>query len=192
MKYRYLDMIHDAEAKGPLAVVQAPRSPDRSARTLAAVAVLVGLLFAGHASGQDTRTLTDWQRDLRHPSADVRVGAALALGAFDRHAVAALTEALGDSEHKVRAAAALALVKIGPAPVVPGMIDALRDPRVTVRANAAVVLGAFGPAGKSAAPALVGALNDTNARVRELAIEALNRVESTGPIPIGGFPLNCH
>ena len=91
-----------------------------------------------------------------------------------------------------RAAASLSLVKIGPAPVVPGMIDALRDPRVTVRANAAVVLGAFGPAGKPAVPALVGALKDANARVRELAIEALNRVESTGPIPVGGFPLNCH
>jgi len=182
-------MVQDGEARRAL---NANRACIGSACALAVVAGLLGLLFAAHASAQGTRSLTDWQRDLRHPSADVRAGAAQALGAFDRHAVAALTAALGDSEHKVRASAAAALVKIGPGPVVPGMIDALRDSRVTVRANAAVVLGAFGPAAKSAVPAIVGALTDTSPRVRELAIEALNQIESTGPYSPEAFLLKCH
>ena len=106
--------------------------------------------------------------------------------------MAALTGALGDGEYKVRASAAEALVRIGPGPVVPSMIEALRNAEAAVRANAAVVLGAFGPAAKSAVPALARALKDANPRVRELAGEALNRIASTGSHLPASFLLNCH
>ncbi len=158
----------------------------------AAVACLLALLIAPPATGQSRRTLTDWQRDLRDPSADVRARAAQGLAAFDQRAVAALTGALGDGEYKVRASAAEALVKIGPGPVVPSMIEALRNAEAAVRANAAVVLGAFGPAAKSAVPALARALKDANPRVRELAGDALSRIASSESKQPASFLLNCH
>jgi len=157
-----------------------------------AVACLLALLVATPVAGQGARTLADWQRDLRDPSADVRARAAQALAAFDRRAVAALAGALGDGEYKVRASAAEALVKIGPGPVVPSMIEALRSAEAGARANAAVVLGAFGPAAKPAIPALARALRDANPRVRELAGEALNRIAPRGPHQPATFPLTCH
>jgi HEAT repeat protein len=158
----------------------------------AAVACLLALLIAPPATAQGKRTFADWQRDLRDPSADVRARAAQALAASDQRAVAALTGALGDGEYKVRASAAEALVKIGPGPVMPSMIEALGNPETAVRANAAVVLGAFGPAAKSAVPALARALRDANPRVRELAGEALSRIASTGSNQPASFLLNCH
>jgi HEAT repeat protein len=158
----------------------------------AAFACLLALLVATPVAGQGTRTLIEWQRDLRDPSVDVRVRAAQALGAFGQRAVPALTTALGDGEYRVRAGAAEALVRIGPESVLPSMIEALKSADVTTRANAAVVLAAFGPAAKSAVPALARALKDANPRVRELAGEALTRVASTGPNQPVTFPLNCH
>jgi HEAT repeat protein len=106
--------------------------------------------------------------------------------------VPVLTTALGDKEYRVRASAAEALVKMPPRHVVPGMIVALRNVDAGVRANAAVVLGAFGPAANPAVPALAGALEDPNLRVRELAGEALNRIVSPGPDHPTTLPLNCH
>jgi HEAT repeat protein len=158
----------------------------------AAVACLLALLIAPPATGQGQRTLADWQRDLRDPSAEVRARAAQALATFDQRAVAALTGALGDGEYKVRASAAEALVKMGPGPVVPSMIEALRNAEAAVRANAAAVLGAFGPAAKSAVPALTRALKDVNPRVRELAGDALSRIASSGSNQPASFLLNCH
>lgn len=152
----------------------------------------LGLLVASPVTGQGERALADWQRDLRHPSPEVRARAAQALVAFDRSAVAALTGALGDGEFKVRASAAEALVKIGPERVVDSMIEALRSTEIPVRANAAVVLGAFGPSAKAAVPALARTLKDANPRVRELAGEALARITSAGPNQPVTFPLNCH
>jgi HEAT repeat protein len=131
----------------------------------------LALLVASPVTGQGERALADWQRDLRDPSADVRVRAAQALAAFGQRGVSALTAALGDSEYKVRAGAAEALVRIGPE---------------------SVVLGAFGPAAKSAIPALARVLKDANPRVRELAGQALDRIASTGSNQPVTFPLNCH
>lgn len=138
------------------------------------------------------RTLAEWQRDLRDSSPDVRARAAGALAAFEQRAVPVLTAALNDQEYKVRVSAAEALVKIGPGPVVPGMIEALKSPEVPIRANAAVVLGALGPSAQPAIPALARALKDPHPRVRELAGEALNRIMATGPNEPVTFPLNCH
>jgi HEAT repeat protein len=138
------------------------------------------------------RTVSEWERDLRDPSVDVRARAAQALSAFQARAIGPLTAALNDTEYRVRASAAESLVKIGPGPVIPGMIKALDSPDVPIRANAAVVLGAFGPDAKAAVPALARALKDQNLRVRELAGEALNRIAATGPATAVTFPLNCH
>jgi HEAT repeat protein len=153
---------------------------------------LLPVWLVAPALGQTTRTLAEWQRELRDPSPEVRARAAEALAAFDQRAVPALTTTLGDAEYQVRVSAAQALVRIGPGLVVPAMIDALRSKEVPIRANAAVVLGAFGPAAKSAVPALASALKDPHARVRELAAEAMDRVLSTDPTVPVVFPMNCH
>ncbi len=120
----------------------------------AAILLVVGFQAASPppAAGQDGRTLVEWQKDLRDPSPDVRARAAQSMATFEHRAVAALTSALNDKEYKVRSSAAEALVRIGPGPVVPRMIEALKSPEVPIRANAAVVLGAFGPAATPAVP----------------------------------------
>jgi HEAT repeat protein len=161
--------------------------------------VLVALRVAGPAAatekrvtGLDGQTLVALQRQLRASSPDVRARAAQALAKFEHRAVPALTTALNDEQYQVRSSAAEALVRIGPGPVVPSMIEALKRPEVPIRANAAVVLGAFGPAAQPAIPALARALRDANPRVRELADEAMTRIMATGPDAPVTFPLNCH
>ena len=155
---------------------------------LAATAVLVPTL----GPAQPSRSLSTLQRELRDASPDIRARAATDLAAFDQRAVAPLTRALGDSEYKVRVSAAEALVKIGPGPVVPAMVEALKSPDMPIRANAAVVLGVLGTQAQQAAvPALARALKDENARVRELAGEALDRI-ARGATDAGAYPLNCH
>jgi HEAT repeat protein len=155
---------------------------------LAATAVLVPTL----GPAQPSRSLSALQRELRDASPDVRARAATDLAAFDQRAVAALTRALNDSEYKVRVNAAEALVKIGPGPVIPAMVEALKSPDMPIRANAAVVLGVLGTQAQHAAvPALARALKDENARVRELAGEALDRI-ARGATGTGAYPLDCH
>lgn len=151
-----------------------------SRRSAASVALGTLLLVASPVLGQGGRTLVDWQRDLRDPVVNVRVRGAQALGAFDRRAVPALTDALGDKEYRVRATAAESLARMPAGDVVPAMIVALESAEAGVRANAAGVLGAFGPAARPAIPALARALRDPNLRVSELAGEALNRIASEG------------
>ena len=158
------------------------------------LAIVAGLSAAGAVSATEPtrRTVSEWERDLRDTSVDVRARAAQALSAFQARAIAPLTAALNDKEYRVRASAAESLVKIGPGPVIPSMIKALDSPDVPIRANAAVVLGAFGADAQAAVPALARALKDQNARVRELAGEALNRIAAPGPATGVTFPLNCH
>jgi HEAT repeat protein len=165
---------------------------DSAVRRSVATAGLCLALFAAPVWAQGGRTLADWQRDLRDPAADVRARAVEALVAFDRRAVPALTQALGDKEYRVRATAVAALVKMQPGDVVPGMIDALQSVEIPVRANAAGVLGSFGTAAMPAAPALARALKDPNPRVRELAGEALNRITSAGSSQAGTVWFDCH
>jgi HEAT repeat protein len=155
---------------------------------LTATAVLVPTV----GPAQPSRSLSALQRELREAAPDVRARAASELAAFDQRAVAALTRALNDNEYKVRVSAAEALVKIGPGPVVPAMVEALKSPDMPIRANAAVVLGVLGiQAQQAAVPALARALKDENARVRELAGEALDRI-ARGTTGAGAYPLDCH
>ena len=167
----------------------------RRFRVCVGVLAVVAALFAARAvpANEPTRrTVSEWERDLRDASVDVRARAAQALSAYQARAIAPLTAGLNDKEYRVRASAAESLVKIGPGPVIPSMIKALDSPDVPIRANAAVVLGAFGPDAQPAVPALARALKDQNLRVRELAGEALNRIAATGPAGAVTFPLNCH
>ena len=122
------------------------------------------------------------------PACDLEQALAASHAALERPRLQLTNQRSQRTEDKVRASAAEALVRIGPGPVVPSMIEALRNAEAAVRANAAVVLGACGPAAKSAVPAL----RDANPRVRELAGEALNRIASTGSNLPASFLLNCH
>ena len=107
---------------------------NRGSRRSAASFVLGTLLFvASPVLGQGGRTLADWQRDLRDPAVDVCARAVQALVVFDRHAVRALTGALGDKEFRVRASAAVVL----------------GDPNLRVRELAGEALNRIASAGRN-------------------------------------------
>jgi hypothetical protein len=86
--------------------------------------------------------------------------------------------ALKDSDVDVRATAAQALGKIGPAAkkAVPDLLTALRDEDEDVRAAAAAALGKIGPVTKEVVPALTEALKDPAYIVRANAVGALGRI----------------
>jgi HEAT repeat protein len=90
----------------------------------------------------------------------------------------ALAAALGHPDHGVRAAAAWALGRLGPAAAVatPGLVAALRDPREPVRAAAARALGSLGTAARATVPSLLAALDDERAVVRWESADALARL----------------
>ena len=166
----------------------------RRTALLWALAGVAWLTLGGQGQAQEARyagrTFLEWQRELRDQSPEVRAKAAEALGHFGPPAVPLLAPALADQEFRVRAAAAEALRTIGPA-VLPAMIRALEHSDVRIRANAAVVLGGLGPAAREAVPSLARALKDANARVRELAVEAIDKIMSTDGSYLTA-PLNCH
>jgi HEAT repeat protein len=116
--------------------------------------------------------------------ADVRRGAARALGRIGKEAVAAvpaLTEALGDENWEVREAAAQALGGIGKGAgaAVPALAKALtEDPDEAVRQNAAWALGRIGKGAEAAVPALtIAAREDEDEAVRRSAAQALNEIQ---------------
>jgi HEAT repeat protein len=82
------------------------------------------------------------------------------------------------------AAAARALVKLGPA-AVPGLEDVLGGPDDGLRAEAARALAVIGPAAADAVPALVALLDDEDTRVRSTAAYALGRI---GPAAVAAVP----
>jgi HEAT repeat protein len=118
----------------------------------------------------------------------VSEAAAQALGQFGSaavEAVPALIDALTDAVAGVRLAAAHALCAIG-LDAVPRLIAALREvkaPRwvkggatAETRRAAAQVLREIGPQAAEAVPALISALGDTDAGVREAATDALSAI----------------
>jgi cyclophilin family peptidyl-prolyl cis-trans isomerase/HEAT repeat protein len=98
--------------------------------------------------------------------------------------VGALPTLLADSEGRVRRRAALAIGRAGVAEGVAPLTTALaKDAEPEVRAMAAFALGLLGDA--AAAPALLPALGDPDARVQGRAAEALgliNHAAAAGPI----------
>jgi HEAT repeat protein len=115
---------------------------------------------------------------VKHPDAQVRIGAADALGrigADPKKAVAALIALLTDDpEHEVRRSAAAALGEMGPsaAPAIPALRQALRGDRGGwwVAADA---IGKIG--GPDAVAALVEALENKASDVRLAAIRQLGK-----------------
>ena len=139
----------------------------------------------------DESTLPDLIAMLKDPSADVRYHTAIVLGQFDEDAasvVPSLNAALGDSDLRVRAGAAMALgeVRGQEAPeVVPVLLAGLRHPDEALRQSVAVSLGELGLQADTVVPALLQALQDADADVRQCVVLALG---SFGPKAAASMP----
>jgi HEAT repeat protein len=118
---------------------------------------------------------------LRTANPTARLEASASLAAMGRRAAAAtaLTEALQDMDCRVRAAAALALGRIGPEAreAVPVLIPALQDESEAVRRAAAEALGNLEAAASAAMPALRLALRDRDRGVRKEVVTAVEKIE---------------
>jgi HEAT repeat protein len=151
------------DAAGLEAFEQRLADDDASVRQAAAW----GLASAGAAAASKASVLGDALAHDQQPG--VRMACARALGAIgSRLGVPALLEALADPSESVRAAAAQALFRIGPAPEdVQSLTAVLASPDRYVAAFAAWSLGNLGAAAESAVPELVKALarDETNAVV---------------------------
>jgi HEAT repeat protein len=116
---------------------------------------------------------------LGNPQAEVRVYAAQALyqlGVEAKGAVPALAEALRDSDRGVVQLAAAALGKIGPEakPAVPGLIQVAQHTDEGLRRPAVIALAKIGRA-RGSLRAVIAALDDREAEVRESALSALQQ-----------------
>ncbi len=112
------------------------------------------------------------------PDEDLPGKAAEALARIGSAAVSPLIKALKDEHYLIRAGAADALGRIGPAAAsaIAALAEALRDERMIVRASAAKALGRMGETAAPAVPALARALRDDYCLVRRNAAEALGEI----------------
>jgi HEAT repeat protein len=139
------------------------------------------------------RSLAEWLAAIDERQAGVRDTAAYALTRLVPAFPAALPKVikaeahlLGDADQEVQAEATAALIAVGPSSdiTVPTMIEVLaRDPSASARVHAAQVLGALGQLSRPAIPTVIGALADSNASVRLVAVNALGRI---------GLPVDQH
>ncbi|MFQ5794400.1 MAG: HEAT repeat domain-containing protein [Candidatus Bipolaricaulia bacterium] len=92
--------------------------------------------------------------------------------------VSTLAKALRDADWRVRADAAGALGRMGPATrdAVPALVEALNDTNLDVRWQAAWALGEIDPDAREAVPALIEALQDVEVFVRAAAAGALGKI----------------
>lgn len=117
----------------------------------------------------------------RSGSPRARAAAAFALGEQrdpSPEAVAALSDASGDTDPIARLWAVEALGMLGAAarPAVARLGERLSDPENEVAMFAAVALARIGPTAAEAVPALIRALKSSNRYVRGHSIEALQRI----------------
>jgi HEAT repeat protein len=132
------------------------------------------------------RSLAEWLVAIGDAHAGVRDTAAYALTRLVPAFPAALpsviraeADLLGDADEEVQAEATAALIAVGPGSdsTVPIMIGVLaRDPNASARVHAAQVLGALGQRSRAAIPTVIGALSDSSASVRLVAVNALGRI----------------
>ena len=108
---------------------------------------------------------------LRHPDKNVHHAAARALGRIGLAARPWLKQALADPDPEVCRGAVEALGWIGAA-AVPELIDALKSDSTLARRTAARALGRLGSAARSAEAALIAAVTDPEAQVRQAAARA--------------------
>ena len=134
------------------------------------------------------KLLPELLKRLDHPSADLRLGAVLALGRFGKaaaRAVPKLVKLLDDPDPIVRRNATSSLVRIDdkwtqaldPARVVPLLKDVLTDRSPAVRKKAAQTLGGVGKNSVSAIGSLVLLLADADEDVVKAANEALGQID---------------
>jgi CubicO group peptidase (beta-lactamase class C family) len=108
----------------------------------------------------------------------IRWDAIVALTHSGAGAVPSLTRALADPDANVRIGAALALGRIGAQAkgAVPRLVEALKDQNAQVRENSARALGAMGTVAAPGADALVLSLADPDPYVVGQAADALRRI----------------
>lgn len=90
-------------------------------------------------------------------------------------------KALQHPDAKTRKIAAMKLGNVGPAhpAAFPALLDALKDRDAAVRCDVILALVKFGPDAKDALPALDQIRkNDANAKVRDYASKALQKIDS--------------
>lgn len=119
------------------------------------------------------------KRCITDENAGVRQLAAMALGAArDESSVSELGKLLGDTDQKVREAAANALLDIGPASV-PALMEQLAQGDIATRTDAAKLLGDLGD--PAAIIKLAHALYDPERSVGKQAREALRKIAQNNP-----------
>jgi hypothetical protein len=147
-----------------------PAVADRSARHAAA-------LLLGQMGATAQPAIPALIRSIKGDDVEsVRARAAWALGGVgkgNRAAIAALTDALKQKEYSVRYYAARALLRIDPEAVEAQYTGEILNTRIEV----AVALGELGKAAKPAAPAVTALLRDTNPIIRNLATNALLKID---------------
>jgi len=99
------------------------------------------------------------------------------LGEAARPAVPLLIAHLQDPDVVGGAAAALGELKLEPASVLPALVANLQQPNYLIRIGGAFGLRLFGGQARSAVPALLNALGDTNIFVRQEATNALLAID---------------
>lgn len=126
--------------------------------------------------------------DLHSDKAPVRVAAADALGAMGAKAKAAVPDligALADKDSWAGLAASEALGTIGE-PALPAVVQAMESGEDLARVRAGLAIRGMGVAAKPALPALRKALEDKNPRLRELAAQCIEEIESGRPHTASG------
>ncbi len=118
---------------------------------------------------------------LDHPDADVRCGA-LRAGSFDETDYRAIRQHLGDHETAVRAAACLALGRLGVDAVAPLLLERLRAGEPVEQAAAAQALTELSPDVLTELDTCLGLSDNQNATVHALGILARRPVAALEPL----------
>jgi HEAT repeat protein len=126
--------------------------------------------------------------ETRHYNLNVRLGALRSLsklGALAREALPDLTEALNDSDARIREVAAQAIGQLG-RDAMATMVRMLTHPDKYVRRNAVWGLGKLGPLAKPVMNELSRALKDDDARTASGAAQALGAMgaEAAAAVPV--------
>mmetsp|Transcript_83947 Transcript_83947/g.271263 ORF Transcript_83947/g.271263 Transcript_83947/m.271263 type:complete len:894 (+) Transcript_83947:111-2792(+) len=154
------------------ALIECLRSPNHSVRCAAASS----LESLGPSGASAVSALLVCAHD---PDVGVRTTASKALGTLGNFvsssasAAEALCERLLDTHEGVRAAAAMALGRLGVASTIPMLSEALKDMNEDVRKASAIALGQMRGVATPAIPQLTKALKDSNEDVRQAAVVSL-------------------
>lgn len=142
------------------------------------------------AAPADDAAVKKLAADLHSDKVPVRVAAADALGALGAKAKAAVPDlvgALADKDSWAGLAASEALTVIGE-PALPAVLQAMESGEDIARVRAGLAIRGMGVAAKPALPALRKALEDKNPRIRELAAQCIEEIESGQTPATAGAP----